>query len=51
MTTVFIVWGALILAVVGCAILNPRPTRATEDADDQAEDETVALPIVWLPFP
>jgi hypothetical protein len=28
MTTLFITLGALILAVIGCAILDPRPTRA-----------------------
>jgi hypothetical protein len=30
MTTLFIPLGALILAVVGCAILDPRPARATK---------------------
>jgi hypothetical protein len=51
MVTLLIVWSAVILAVIGCAILDPRPTHVTEDADDQAEDDTCGLPIIWLPFP
>jgi hypothetical protein len=27
--------GVLILAVVGCAVLDPRPSRATPDADGE----------------
>ena len=51
MTTLFIAWSVLILAVISCAILDPWPTRAAEEADDRAENDTITLPIVWLPFP
>jgi hypothetical protein len=51
MATLLIVWAGLILAVIGCAILNPRPTDAAQDTDDAAGDDTITLPIIWLPFP
>jgi hypothetical protein len=40
MTALFIAWGALILAVIGCAILDPRPSLIQKPYD-QADDDTL----------
>ena len=36
MIALFIVLCALILAVIGCAVLSPTPSQATDDADERA---------------
>jgi hypothetical protein len=34
MTTLLVVLGALLLAVVGCAVLDPRPPCDAQGSDD-----------------
>jgi hypothetical protein len=35
MSTLFVGVGALLLAVFGCAVLDPRPSRSDQETDDQ----------------
>jgi hypothetical protein len=49
MTALFIAWGALFLAVIGCAILDQRPICIAVGADDLLGKGMTTVSLARLP--
>jgi hypothetical protein len=49
MTALFIAWVALFVAVIGCAVLDQRPTRMTQGAHDVLGKGMSTVSFVRLP--